>query len=159
MDWLRAATELRETGQPGVLVTVIAVRGHAPRDAGAKMVVGGTRTWGSIGGGNLEEVAIARARTMITESSTEVSTITTRLNPRERTEFGRQCCGGEVTVLFEPLPARPTVAIFGVVAIIVFAFLGFVTMSYKNVANRHSAKADAWAARHGKDGHEAGHGH
>jgi xanthine dehydrogenase accessory factor len=114
MDWLRAATELRETGQPGVLVTVIAVRGHAPRDAGAKMVVGGTRTWGSIGGGNLEEVAIARARTMITESSTEVSTITTRLNPHERTEFGRQCCGGEVTVLFEPLPARPTVAIFGV---------------------------------------------
>ena len=97
-----------------MLITVIAVRGHAPRDAGAKMVVGAARTWGSIGGGNLEEVAIARARTMITESSAEVSTVTTRLNPHEKTEFGRQCCGGEVTVLFEPLPARPTIAIFGV---------------------------------------------
>ncbi len=114
MDWLTAATELRASGQPGVLITVIGVRGHAPRDAGAKMVVGAGRTWGSIGGGNLEEVAITRARTMITESSTEVATITTRLNPRERTEFGRQCCGGEVTVLFEPLPARATIAIFGV---------------------------------------------
>ncbi|HEY5980720.1 MAG TPA: xanthine dehydrogenase accessory protein XdhC [Microlunatus sp.] len=114
MDWLRAATELRATGQAGVLITVIAVRGHAPRDAGAKMVVGPARTWGSIGGGNLEEAAIARARTMITESSAEVTTVTTRLNPHERTEFGRQCCGGEVTVLFEPLAARPTVAIFGV---------------------------------------------
>ncbi|HEY5788566.1 MAG TPA: xanthine dehydrogenase accessory protein XdhC [Microlunatus sp.] len=114
MDWLRAATELRDTGQPGVLITVTAVRGHAPRDAGAKMVVGPARTWGSIGGGNLEEAAIARARTMITESSAEVSIVTTRLNPHEKTEFGRQCCGGEVTVLFEPLPARPTIAIFGV---------------------------------------------
>lgn len=49
--------------------------------------------------------------------------------------------------------------IFGVIAAIVFAFLGLVTLSYKNVANRHSAKAEAWAAKHGKDGHEAGHGH
>ena len=49
--------------------------------------------------------------------------------------------------------------IFGVVAMIVFVFLALVTLSYKNVANRHSAKADAWAAKHGKDGHEAGHGH
>ena len=97
-----------------MLITVIAVRGHAPRDAGAKMVVGSSRTWGSIGGGNLEEVAITRARTMITEAAAEVITETTRLNPHERTEFGRQCCGGEVTVLFEPLPARPTIAIFGV---------------------------------------------
>ncbi|GAT73406.1 hypothetical protein [Microbacterium hydrocarbonoxydans] len=49
--------------------------------------------------------------------------------------------------------------IFGVVAAIVFTFLALVTLSYKNVANRHSAKAEAWAAKHGKDGHEAGHGH
>jgi xanthine dehydrogenase accessory factor len=114
MDWLRAATQLRDAGEPGVLITVTAVRGHAPRNAGAKMVVGLGRTWGSIGGGNLEEAAITRARTMIADRSTEVTTHTTRLNPHERTEFGRQCCGGEVTVVFEPLPARPTVAIFGV---------------------------------------------
>lgn len=49
--------------------------------------------------------------------------------------------------------------IFGVVAAIVFAFLALVTLSYKNVANRHSAKAEAWAEKHGKHGHEAGHGH
>lgn len=49
--------------------------------------------------------------------------------------------------------------IFGVIAAIVFIALALVTLSYKNVANRHSAKAEAFAARHGKDGHEAGHGH
>lgn len=114
MDWLTAATRLRERGEAGVMITVLAVRGHAPRDAGAKMVVSAERTWGSIGGGNLEEAAITRARTMITEQSTAVVTESTRLNPHQRSEFGRQCCGGEVTVAFEPLPARPTIAIFGV---------------------------------------------
>jgi hypothetical protein len=40
-----------------------------------------------------------------------------------------------------------------------FALLALVTFSYRNVANRHSAKAEAWAEKHGKDGHGAGHGH
>lgn len=47
--------------------------------------------------------------------------------------------------------------IYGIIAATVFAVLGLVTLSYKNVANRHAAKAEAFAARHGKD--EAGHGH
>ena len=55
MDWLKAAQQLRDEGEPGVLVTVAEVRGHAPREAGAKMVVGRDRTWGSVGGGNLEK--------------------------------------------------------------------------------------------------------
>ena len=49
--------------------------------------------------------------------------------------------------------------IFGVIAAGLFALLALVTFSYRNVANRHSAKADAWAEKHGKDGHGAGHGH
>ena len=65
MDWLRAAQQLRHDGQPGVLVTVVEVRGHAPREAGAKMVVSRDRSWGSIGGGNLEATAVARAREMM----------------------------------------------------------------------------------------------
>ena len=38
MDWLGAAQQLRDEGQPGVLVTVAEARGHTPREAGAKMV-------------------------------------------------------------------------------------------------------------------------
>lgn len=49
--------------------------------------------------------------------------------------------------------------IFGAIAAGVFLLLGLVTFSYRNVANRHSPKAEAWAQRHGKDGHGAGHGH
>lgn len=43
--------------------------------------------------------------------------------------------------------------IFGVIAAIIFATVALVTLSFRNVANRHSAKAEAYAQRHGKDGH------
>jgi xanthine dehydrogenase accessory factor len=39
---------------------------------------------------------------------------TSSLNEHARNEHGRQCCGGEVTLLLEPQPARPVIAIFGV---------------------------------------------
>src|SRR5262249_61561930 len=81
MDWLRATQQLRDEGQPGVLVTVAEVRGHAPREAGAKMVVGRDRIWGSVGGGNLEETAITRARGMIGGGAAGPEMREARLNP------------------------------------------------------------------------------
>ncbi len=113
MDWLKAAQQLRDEGQPGVLVTVAEVRGHAPREAGAKMVVGRERTWGSVGGGNLEATAVARAREMIGSGAAEPEMHEARLNPHARNEHGRQCCGGVVRLLLEPLAVRPVVALFG----------------------------------------------
>ena len=58
--WIESVRRLRAAREPGVLVTLAAVSGHAPRDAGAKLVVGATDTWGSIGGGNIEALAIDR---------------------------------------------------------------------------------------------------
>ncbi|TKV58858.1 xanthine dehydrogenase accessory protein XdhC [Nakamurella flava] len=113
MDWLDAVTRARREGSPVVLVTVAAVRGHAPRDAGAKMVVGADHSWGSVGGGNLEEAAITRAREIIATGVITPETQVSKLSDKARNRHGRQCCGGEVTLLLEPLPARPTVAIFG----------------------------------------------
>ena len=113
MDWLKAAQQLRDEGQPGVLVTVAEVRGHAPREAGAKMVVSRERIWGSVGGGNLEATAVARAREMIGSGAAEPETHEAKLNPHARNEHGRQCCGGVVRLLLEPLPVRPVVALFG----------------------------------------------
>ncbi|KAA9110440.1 hypothetical protein [Microbacterium rhizomatis] len=48
---------------------------------------------------------------------------------------------------------------FGITAIVVFAALGLVTLSYRHVANRHPHKADAYARAQANDTHEAGHGH
>jgi xanthine dehydrogenase accessory factor len=113
VHWLTAASALRRDRQPGVLITVVAVRGHAPREAGAKMVVAQRRCWGTIGGGNLEESAVQRARAMLAAGAREPETHTSSLSERAPAEYGVQCCGGEVTVLFEPLPPVPAVAIFG----------------------------------------------
>jgi heme/copper-type cytochrome/quinol oxidase subunit 2 len=48
---------------------------------------------------------------------------------------------------------------YGIVAIVVFAALALVTLSYRNVANRHSHKAEAYARAHADDLQRAGHGH
>ncbi len=113
MDWLSAVQQLRRDGIPGVLVTVIKVRGHAPRDAGAKMVVGADHSWDSIGGGNLEATAVDRAREMLAAAQRTPELMSLSLNERAPVEHGVQCCGGEVTVLIEPVAVVPAVAIFG----------------------------------------------
>ena len=48
---------------------------------------------------------------------------------------------------------------YGIVAVIVFAALALVTLSYRNVANRHAHKAEAYAKAHANDVQQAGHGH
>ncbi len=48
---------------------------------------------------------------------------------------------------------------YGITAIIVFAALAIVTLSYRNVANRHAHKAEAYAKAHANDVQRAGHGH
>ncbi|MFF5763778.1 xanthine dehydrogenase accessory protein XdhC [Streptomyces tanashiensis] len=114
MTWFAAVARLRARREPGVLVTVATVRGHAPRDAGAKLVVGRTETWGSIGGGNVEAVAIDRAREMIAAAEPRPELIDFALNEKVTNRHGVQCCGGTVSVLLEPLPVVRAVAIFGV---------------------------------------------
>ena len=114
MDWLAAVERLRSRGEAGVLVTVAVVRGHSPREAGAKMVVSATDTWGSVGGGNLEATAIERARDMLGDPAAEPTMFTSRLSDKAPVGHGVQCCGGDVTLLLEPLAVLPAVAIFGV---------------------------------------------
>ena len=58
------------------------------------------------------------------------------------------------TVHARVLPVEPWV--YGLVALIIFAALAFVAASYRDVANRHRAKAAAYAARHG-GGEHGGH--
>lgn len=127
MHWHAAVERLRRERRAGVLVTVTAVRGHAPREAGAKLVValpvpgagatpgsGPPQVWGTIGGGNLEETALDRAAELLAAPPGPPESLTLQLNEKARTEHGRQCCGGEVTLLFEHLPVLAAVAVFGV---------------------------------------------
>jgi xanthine dehydrogenase accessory factor len=117
MNWVAAVEALRRERRPGVLVTLVTVRGHAPREAGAKMVVAADATWDSIGGGNLEATAVARARALLADigdrATVEPELMSLALNDKAPVDHGVQCCGGEVTLLLEPLAVVPSVAIFG----------------------------------------------
>lgn len=113
MGWPGRVAELEQTGTPFVLVTLARVRGHAPRGAGSKMVVSRDGAWGSVGGGNLEAHTLARARDLLETHAIHPELTVHTLGPGGG-PYGVQCCGGEVTVLLEPVyPERPTVAVFG----------------------------------------------
>ena len=128
MSWVRAVERLRRERRAGVLVTLASVRGHSPREAGAKMVVAADATWDSIGGGNLEATAVARARAMLAEGARVPEQLELALNERAPVEHGQQCCGGEVVILLEPLAVVPAVAVFG---------MGHVGLELARVLARH----------------------
>lgn len=126
--WFEAVARLRTARAPGVLITVTDVRGHAPREAGAKMVVSADATWGSVGGGNLEAEAVRRARELVGSGATTPVSFTSSLSHKAPFQHGVQCCGGEMTVLLEPLPVVPSVALFG---------LGHVGSELARILARH----------------------
>ena len=76
------------------LVEIVRTKGSVPREAGAYMLVSQTATHGTIGGGQLEFMAIDKARQVLVASGREGSiTLDIPLGP----EIG-QCCGGRVEV-------------------------------------------------------------
>lgn len=108
-DWLAALKRHRDASSPCALVTVLAVEGSAPRPAGTKMLVDRDGQTGSIGGGHLELDAIEKARAMIANGDAAPHVERYALGPK----LG-QCCGGAVTLSFEPFPAQEwQVWIFG----------------------------------------------
>ncbi|HEX4112167.1 MAG TPA: xanthine dehydrogenase accessory protein XdhC [Stellaceae bacterium] len=110
-NWLQALSTLAETGSEAVLVTVVEVRGSTPRDAGAKMVVTRDRIYDTVGGGHLELKAIELSRAMLRQLPVPQAPAIHRfpLGP----SLG-QCCGGEATLLLEPiLPPAFHIALFG----------------------------------------------
>jgi len=82
-----------------IWVQVQATRGSVPREAGAWMAVFAHSTVGTIGGGRLEQDAIAHAR-RLREEPTSAREQSYALGP----SLG-QCCGGHVALSFEPVSA------------------------------------------------------
>ena len=99
--WIEALDVATVAGKPVVAVTVTGVRGSAPREPGAKMLVTAAETIGTIGGGQLEyECARIAVGMLGGRGQRELRTFPLG------SSMG-QCCGGVVDVLFEPIdPAR-----------------------------------------------------
>ena len=96
-EWIDELADATAAGERVVVVTVAGIRGSAPREVGAKMIVTATETLGTIGGGQLEYQCTRLAFDML-QGDEQASMRKFPLG----TAMG-QCCGGVVDILFEPL--------------------------------------------------------
>lgn len=104
---LQRAAEAIEKGEPAVLVTVVAVEGATPREAGAKMLVfSDGRVEGTVGGGALEAHAVRTAIDLLKRGEK------TLLETHKLRDLG-MLCGGQTTLFYEVLEAPPVLALFG----------------------------------------------
>ena len=72
-------------------VEINEAQGSTPRETGAWMLVGETSIFRTIGGGQLENMAIEKARQLLAKSNDEPVEMSISLGP----DIG-QCCGGKV---------------------------------------------------------------
>ena len=106
-DWISTLQELKKSGTPAALVTIIKAKGSTPRDIGTKILITEKEFFGTIGGGQLEELVIEKSREILK----------THQSP-ERIPFplclkANQCCGGFVEVFVETVNTGPQLLIFG----------------------------------------------
>lgn len=88
-------------GKNGILATVIYRAGSAPRDVGAKMLVGGDgKCFGTVGGGRLEADACTEAMNIMNKGEPKILNI--RMDSNAVADDG-MLCGGNVDILLEPI--------------------------------------------------------
>lgn len=98
--WIDDLAQVLSRDERCVLVTVTTVRGSAPREPGAKMIVTARESIGTIGGGQLEYLCTQIAAETLSNVRQETSAFTRKFPLG--TNCG-QCCGGVVDVMFEQL--------------------------------------------------------
>ncbi len=116
-EWLEQLARLRNESRACAQVVVIGVKGSAPREIGARMIVAdGRLAWGTIGGGRLEHQAIERAGQLAAaaQSGQNMGEPQAFTESVPLSEKAGQCCGGEVTLYYEAFPwTRRKLVIFG----------------------------------------------
>ena len=106
MDLDSKTIELKKNRTPYCVATIIKSQGSSPRHIGTKMIVTESSSFGTIGGGALEEKVIEDAREQMRHRSS------TCKNYPLGAMLG-QCCGGEVEVFFEPNFPKKPMFVFG----------------------------------------------
>ena len=102
-EFWRGVVHVLEEGAPVELVSILSASGSTPRGAGALMaVLADGRSFGTIGGGNVEYTAQKTALELLERGEDGLREF--RFVPGDAASLG-MVCGGDVTVQFQYLPA------------------------------------------------------
>jgi len=99
VDWVRMAHGAATQDKHCVLVFVADHQGSTPRETGTWMLIDEQQSLGTLGGGEVERMVIAEARDLLAGNKDW-------RRSHEKFQLGPdlgQCCGGTMTVLFEPV--------------------------------------------------------
>lgn len=112
MDIFREIADLRDSGKPHVLTTIVKTAGSSPREAGAKMLVfpDGSIS-GTIGGGNFEKMVIEDSMELLISGSSNL--LKKYKFTQEGTDSTGMYCGGEAQVFMEVHGKPERLLIFG----------------------------------------------
>ncbi|MFT4798928.1 MAG: xanthine dehydrogenase accessory factor [Candidatus Azotimanducaceae bacterium] len=109
INWQAAVNQCHDRGVGFVLITVVGATGSTPREGGSKIVVTEDQTFDTIGGGQLEFLAIQKSRELLIDGVS-----LQKLEHFPLASKAEQCCGGSMTLMFEVFPAAGLqLAIFG----------------------------------------------
>ncbi len=98
--------EVKNSGKPAVLATVVEVTGSGPGNPGDRILIQKDGIlFGTIGGGAVEKIIIDEAQNLFDKSETS-------LHKYCLEDIG-MACGGSMTIFLEPLMCTPSLIIFG----------------------------------------------
>lgn len=109
-NWPSKITELMNNNINFIIATIVKTQGHVPRDVGTKMIIyseqGETKTFGTIGGGYLEQSVIEDALLVLSQKNSKIMTYNLDL-------VAQQVCGGNVEVFLEVVGGHLDLYLFG----------------------------------------------
>lgn len=109
-EFLAQLAHLKEMGNPLVVVTLVSVKGSAPQEVGARVIVGQQGLlFGTVGGGKIEAKVIESAKEMLGQVDNHQF-----VNWNLQTDVG-MTCGGVVGLFFEKMLPQSDwkIAVFG----------------------------------------------
>ncbi|MFB6297117.1 MAG: selenium-dependent molybdenum cofactor biosynthesis protein YqeB [Salinirussus sp.] len=102
-------SDLVDRGEPVAMLTVVGKEGSAPRDVGTRMAVTADETYGTIGGGTVERLAVEAARAVLAGDA-EPGVRTYDLEPGGNTGM---VCGGSMEVFVDRIAGRARLYVAG----------------------------------------------
>jgi xanthine dehydrogenase accessory factor len=107
LDIYRILTEIQHSGDSAAMCIITETHGSTPLKAGSKMIVlKNKKTFGTVGGGNLEYRVIEDAITVIENNTPQIF-------KHLLVQDHQMCCGGTVNIYIEPILKVKNLFVFG----------------------------------------------